>query len=296
MNVIQSLNQNALLVSDDGKECIIVGKGIGFGKKRGDTVSKQLVTKVYKMAPEKSEWSGYYENVDEQSIQMAEEIAEQAEVMLNKEFSGNFILSLASHIQYLEEKYQNQIDIPEPFHYELKYLFSSEHLAAEWSIKFLRDKYKLNLPMAEVSFFTLHFVNGLLETGQVNNVVELSDILNETIELIESEMNSNLNRETIEFSRFVVHLRYFIIRNLTGKLKDPNIEEEAFKKIYDLSFEMFPFEKAILEKLKTMLYVEHGMKFGNSEDFYLLLHLVRIMKSGGGCGNGFSRVVQGRAD
>ncbi|PTQ84187.1 BglG family transcriptional antiterminator [Trichococcus patagoniensis] len=296
MNVVQSLNQNALLVNDAGKECIVVGKGIGFGKKKGDKVSEDLITKVYKMAPEKSEWTGYYENVDEQCIQMAEEIAEQAEKFLNKEFSGNFILSLASHIQYLEAKYQDQIDIPEPFHYELKYLFSNEHQAAEWSIKFLQDKYNLNLPMAEVSFFTLHFVNGLLETGQVNNVVELSNILNETIELLEGEMNRDLNRETIEFSRFVVHLRYFIIRNLTGKLKDSNIEEEAFKKIYDLSFEMFPFEKAILEKLKTMLYLEHDMKFGNSEDFYLLLHLVRIMKSGGGCNNEFSRVVQGRVD
>ncbi|QXN87391.1 hypothetical protein KV134_02900 [Tetragenococcus halophilus] len=35
MKVVQSLNQNALLVNNDGNECIVVGKGIGFGKKRG---------------------------------------------------------------------------------------------------------------------------------------------------------------------------------------------------------------------------------------------------------------------
>lgn len=41
MKIIQSLNQNAVIVNDNGKEVILTGKGIGFGKKVGEEVDKK---------------------------------------------------------------------------------------------------------------------------------------------------------------------------------------------------------------------------------------------------------------
>lgn len=137
----------------------------------------------------------------------------------------------------------------------------------------------MQLPDAEISFFTLHFVNGLLDGNDFTNVVELSDILNDVIEMIEVESKLKLDRETLEFSRFILHLRYFIIRNLNGKNEVSNIKDEEFEKLYELSFEMYPIEKIIIEKLKKELEENYNMKFGNSEDFYLLLHIVRILNT-----------------
>lgn len=281
MKIVQSLNQNALLVNYNGNECIVVGKGIGFGKKKGDEVDSSLISKVYKMTQSKSgiKYTNVYENIDEKSIEIAEDITRQAERILNKEFTGNFILSLANHIQYLENKYQNYLEIPQVFNYELRYLYPKECELAEWSVNYLNKKYKLQLPDAEISFFTLHFVNGLLDGNDFTNVVELSDILNDVIEMIEVESKLKLDRETLEFSRFILHLRYFIIRNLNGKNEVSNINDEEFEKLYELSFEMYPIEKIIIEKLKKELEENYNMKFGNSEDFYLLLHIVRILNT-----------------
>nr|WP_103083384.1 PRD domain-containing protein [Tetragenococcus halophilus] len=280
MKVVQSLNQNALLVNNDGNECIVVGKGIGFGKKRGDIVESKQDIKFYKMVPKQDDIKESIDDVDDQSLQMAEKVAVHAESFLNKEFTGNFILSLAGHIQYLEEKYRDHVEIPEPFHYELKYLYPTEYRIAEWAVNYLQEEFNVEMPTAEVSFFTLHFVNGLVESGSVKNVVELSDILNETIEIIERETGEVMDRETISFSRFIIHLRYFVIRSLSRMHKKDTNENSDFKKIYDLTFEMYPQEKQIIEKIKKQLYVDHGIEFENYEDFYLLLHLVRIINSG----------------
>ncbi|GEN91579.1 PRD domain-containing protein [Tetragenococcus koreensis] len=280
MKVVQSLNQNALLVNNDGNECIVVGKGIGFGKKRGDVVENKQEVKFYKMVPEQDGVRELIEDIDDKSLQIAEEIAVHAEEFLDKEFTGNFILSLAGHIQFLEEKYRDYIEIPEPFHYELKYLYPTEYRIAEWAINYLQEEFELALPSAEVSFFTLHFVNGLVENGSLKNVVELSDILNETIEIIEKETNEVMDRETITFSRFIIHLRYFVIRNLASTSKRSDSQNTDFKKIYDLTFEMYPREKQIIDKIKEQLYIDHNIEFENFEDFYLLLHLVRIMNNG----------------
>lgn len=282
MKVLQSLNQNALLVRDDGSECIVVGKGIGFGKKKGDPVNRSLVSKVYQMAPDRTDLLNLLGDVDEESIQMAEEITERSQLDLGKEFTGNFILSLASHIQFLEEKYQDQMEIPKPFHYELKYLYPKEYQVAEWSVDYLNRNYQLKLPEAEISFFTLHFVNALIDQGEMNNVVELSDILNEIVELVEQELGHSLDRETIDFSRFIIHLRYFVIRNLSQKTRKNEINDKEFQQLYTMALSLYPFENQILNKIKTMLQEEHQMIFGNSEDFYLLLHLVRIVSEEGG--------------
>ncbi|GMG69036.1 PRD domain-containing protein [Tetragenococcus halophilus] len=280
MKVVQSLNQNALLVNNDGNECIVVGKGIGFGKKRGDIVESKQDIKFYKMVPKQDDIKESIDDVDDQSLQMAEKVAVHAESFLNKEFTGNFILSLAGHIQYLEEKYRDHVEIPEPFHYELKYLYPTEYRIAEWAVNYLQEEFNVEMPTAEVSFFTLHFVNGLVESGSVKNVVELSDILNETIEIIERETGEVMDRETISFSRFIIHLRYFVIRSLSSVQKKDTNENSDFKKIYDLTFEMYLQEKQIIEKIKKQLYMDHSIEFENYEDFYLLLHLVRIINSG----------------
>ncbi|GMG61592.1 PRD domain-containing protein [Tetragenococcus halophilus] len=248
MKVVQSLNQNALLVNNDGNECIVVGKGIGFGKKRGDIVESKQDIKFYKMVPKQDDIKESIDDVDDQSLQMAEKVAVHAESFLNKEFTGNFILSLAGHIQYLEEKYRDHVEIPEPFHYELKYLYPTEYRIAEWAVNYLQEEFNVEMPTAEVSFFTLHFVNGLVESGSVKNVVELSDILNETIEIIERETGEVMDRETISFSRFIIHLRYFVIRSLSSVQKKDTNENSDFKKIYDLTFEMYPQEKQIIKK------------------------------------------------
>ncbi|WP_103083916.1 PRD domain-containing protein, partial [Tetragenococcus halophilus] len=268
LKVVQSLNQNALLVNNDGNECIVVGKGIGFGKKRGDIVESKQDIKFYKMVPKQDDIKESIDDVDDQSLQMAEKVAVHAESFLNKEFTGNFILSLAGHIQYLEEKYRDHVEIPEPFHYELKYLYPTEYRIAEWAVNYLQEEFNVEMPTAEVSFFTLHFVNGLVESGSVKNVVELSDILNETIEIIERETGEVMDRETISFSRFIIHLRYFVIRSLSSVQKKDTNENSDFKKIYDLTFEMYLQEKQIIEKIKKQLYMDHSIEFENYEDFY----------------------------
>lgn len=287
MKVIQSLNQNALLVRGEESECIVVGKGIGFGKKKGDIVNRSLIKKTYRMAPERTDLLNLLGDVEEESIQMAEEVTEYAQQELGKEFTGNFILSLASHIQFLEEKYEAQIDIPKPFHYELKYLYPQEYQVAEWSVDYLNLTYTLKLPEAEISFFTLHFVNASIDQGEMDNVVELSDILNEIVELMEQELGHSLDRETIDFSRFIIHLRYFVIRNFNQKERKEEIYDKELKQLYKMALNLYPLENKILTDIKTMLEREHQMHFGSSEGFYLLLHLVRIISKKGGEKNEF---------
>ena len=48
--ILNPLNHNVALVRNDkGEELIVIGKGIVFGKKKGDLVPKEKVEKLFRM-------------------------------------------------------------------------------------------------------------------------------------------------------------------------------------------------------------------------------------------------------
>lgn len=52
MKIKKVLNQNAVLVLDEGQEKVAVGKGVGFNKTKNDVLSRQLVERMFVMEPE----------------------------------------------------------------------------------------------------------------------------------------------------------------------------------------------------------------------------------------------------
>ena len=53
--ILNPLNHNVALVRNDkGEELIVIGKGIVFGKKKGDLVPKEKVEKLFRMKTEES--------------------------------------------------------------------------------------------------------------------------------------------------------------------------------------------------------------------------------------------------
>lgn len=45
--VVKVLNSSVVLVEEEGIEKIVLGKGIGFGKKPGDTIDDERVDKIF---------------------------------------------------------------------------------------------------------------------------------------------------------------------------------------------------------------------------------------------------------
>ena len=53
--ILNPMNHNVSLVRNwDGEELVVIGKGIAFGKKKGDLISENQVEKVFRMKTEES--------------------------------------------------------------------------------------------------------------------------------------------------------------------------------------------------------------------------------------------------
>ncbi|MBZ5798329.1 hypothetical protein K8353_50820, partial [Burkholderia contaminans] len=53
--MLNPMNHNVSLVRNDkGEEVIVIGKGIAFGKKKGDLIAENQVEKIFRMKTEES--------------------------------------------------------------------------------------------------------------------------------------------------------------------------------------------------------------------------------------------------
>ena len=77
MQAVKVFNNNAVsVVMPDGREAILVGNGLGFGRRPGDVIDKSRVSKVYYVQNElQTKFLKMLDNVTPQVMQAAERIS-----------------------------------------------------------------------------------------------------------------------------------------------------------------------------------------------------------------------------
>ena len=77
MQAVKVFNNNAVsVVMPDGREAILVGNGLGFGRRPGDVIDKGRVSKVYYVQNElQTKFLKMLDNVTPQVMQAAERLS-----------------------------------------------------------------------------------------------------------------------------------------------------------------------------------------------------------------------------
>lgn len=101
--ILRILNNNALLAEEkgDGSERILLGKGIGFGKRAGDEVTIDEGVQVYTPVVRKEQHSAIHavNAIDPVYIETAGKIIEAAEKVFDS-INGDILLPLADHLAF----------------------------------------------------------------------------------------------------------------------------------------------------------------------------------------------------
>lgn len=275
MKIIQSYNQNAVIVlNDDNQEMVVVGKGIGFGKKPGDVIEDEKISKIfrYQYSTHEKNIIDSIANISPDVILIAEECLAYASVALGEEMSSISIFALANHLHFAMQRESTSNDY-NPLSYEIKYAYPEEFKVSNQLIEYLKEKFSIKLAPAEATYLTFHLVNASV-TSEIKDALQLGEILSRIMEVIEEHLNSNLNKDTIDYSRFILHLRYFLIKNFN---KEPI--DDDFANLYSDIFVKYPIASAITEKVANILQKKYAINVNSTEKLYILLHLQRILES-----------------
>lgn len=264
------LSNNVVLVEKNYKNYVLVGKGIGFGKKRGAFLedTKEIEEKFISLEGLNDvEYEHFLKTVDPKIIELCNSIFEMAARELGENLNPKIHAGLIDHVNLSIKRLREGIEIVNPFLFETRLLYPVEYELAEKAVSILKENLKIDIPEAEAGFLALHLYGGR-ENNDKEEALKHSKMMNKILSYVGKKLEMDMDKYPFDCQRLIMHLRGVIGRveknqcienNFVSKLKDELRYE--FKIAYDIS--------KIMEKTLKLRVPE-------SEVGYVALHLHRL--------------------
>ena len=141
--ITKILNHNSFMgiESKNDQECLIMGKGVAFGKKVGQTVSVTGDARVYslKELTDRGEAKDIIKSVSPLCLELANEVLDQAEEEFGK-VDRSILFTMADHLDFAVRRIQNGEQISNPLTDDIRIMFYKEYKVAGCIRDLLKEK------------------------------------------------------------------------------------------------------------------------------------------------------------
>lgn len=275
MKINKVLNNNLVISNINGKERIVMGNGIAFGKKRGQKLDESKIEKLFRLTTtEQEKMLALIDEVDDNVVLITEKIIQKANELYENAISESLYLSLIDHINFAIERTKNGYVIKNPLMHEIRKIYPQEYQIGEFGVNLINKEYNIDIQIDEASFIAMHIVNTNLGES-LSNTYEITKITTRILDLINSYFDLDLLETDLNYSRFMTHLKFFIQRLIN---RDP-LEEVMDDTLIQILTVRYSEENKCVDEIAKLLKEEYDHELLNDERGYLILHLALLLKS-----------------
>jgi len=279
MYIKQTYNNNIVLVTlENGQEAIIIGTGIGFSKQPGEAIDRNKIKKIY--YPQSNATKNLNDHVLARalpaSLLFVEAALEQVEQELQMTVSSSLFISLLEHMNNIAIE-GSYLEAEHPLRWIVKRVYPEIYEVAKKIYEKSCQQFEQKIPRSEIVAISLHIINGVQKTS-MPETFETTKLLNEILRILEYSGVFKLEKQSIDYSRFMTHLE-FLFNRLRSENKYVGGRYEVINEIaYDMMFTNIQESakiKEVLEKLLAIIQNKYGA-VSESEKLFLLVHLVKL--------------------
>ncbi len=277
MRIKKVINNNILCVVDDaGKELIVTGRGLGFQRSRGERVDPSQVERTYRMEEKNGQRKlrELVEKIPVEHLELTERVIGLIKAQIPQKLNESLLITLADHISFAIARKEQGVAFSNPLKGSIMCYYPTEFHLGQQCLGLIREVLGVELHEDEAAFIALHIVNAELNTN-MSEMYDITKLIEGAIQLVEYYYGRHFDRESLDFSRFVVHLRYFAQRLFQGKMMADDQGE------HDVMFRQL-IMKNCREHFKCAQcigqFVKNSYQWDLSEEelIYLTIHLKRI--------------------
>lgn len=277
MRIKRVFNNNTILAYKDSSEVVIFGKGIGFGKKHGDEVDNKKIEKVF-VANENhlSNFKALFEEISTEYADLTFRIVKQAESDLNIEFISSTYIAILDHINYALIRAKEGLFVTNPLLWEIKRTYVKEYNAALKTLEVIEEETGIKLPADEAGTIAVHYLNAQDPKMQISTSYRAVEIIQSIIKIIQFYFQVEFNEEDINYSRLMIHLRYFVSGLMTDCRKSTGLDEGF---IFNQIKLQYPDVYECVLKIRQFVQGKLHKEVSDEELLYLMLHIHRVIKA-----------------
>ena len=269
--IIKVLNNNGILVYDNqtGRALILLGNGVGFGKRPTQQIGHLPGAKIYSLVTREKRQSvlQVVNGIRPEFIEAAGKIIDEAEKMFQS-VNREILLPMADHIALAAKRAKENRQIPNPFTPDIKVLFAKEYSAALKGREIIREMTGYEISEDEVGFISLHIHAGLSDE-QVSEALETTRIIDGGISMIEKAFGQKFEEDSLAYTRLMSHLYYMIARTRKGESTKADFNEFIFAN--------YPETGRVAEEICAYMGTQLKAEVSREEIGFLAIHIQRVI-------------------
>ena len=273
MKISRIINNNVVSTCDEeGREVIVMGRGVGFKAKEGSTIDEDKIEKVFRLDSQNTmdKFKELLVNLPMEHVQISAEIISYAKEVLNRPINPNVYITLTDHINFALERFKQKMMFSNPLIREVRSFYHAEYLIGEYAIAMIDRDLGIKLPVDEAASIALHIVNAEYD-APMGDTIKITNLIQQVSEVVEEYFNIKLDEQSLSYERFITHLRFLAQRVFTGEHME--LDNLEFQKVID---RLYPEEYACSQKVQALIKVQYGHQVTEEEVAYLALHIKRI--------------------
>lgn len=221
MLIFKKINNNvALAASDDGREVVVFGKGIGFHEMPYELADESLIQRKFYNVPESLQ--DMVGTLPDDVLLAASDIACFASQQLGCKLSGGLPFILADHLQFAVQRDDDQLSAPNPLEHEVAFIYPRELEIGQAALAIVQKRTGAKLGQNEATSIALHIVNaevdGMGRAKDMDFIMKSTRVLDEVTHSVEKQLGCSLDTASYSYIRFLAHLRVFGSPPLQGQV------------------------------------------------------------------------------
>ena len=280
MKISKILNNNTAMINEENKEVIVIGKGIAYKKKVGDSINPALIEKKFSLSNVQinSRFQDIIVSLSTDEILIVDKIITHIRMTISKKISDSIYPALCDHVHNALLNYERGITLRNELLFDIRRFYADEYKLGKDGLEIIKEETGVQLSDDEAGFIALHIVNAETENNIGTDKVQKSTkIIEEILDIVRNYFNKEINEESVTYYRFVNHLRFFSQRIVSNATFEDDSNDEILLNMMKVSY-----QDSYLCAMNIIGFIKgrYDITVGKNELVYLIIHIQRTMFNG----------------
>lgn len=264
------LNSSVVLAGDSGgKEVIILGKGIGYGKKPGQIVLSAQISQVF-LPKESNQLEKLLSEVSPEIIAVSAQIFKMIKSDL-PDINDTLIYSLIDHIGFAIQRLEDGMMFKNYLYHDVKMYYPQEFKLGQRACEMINERFGIKLPDTEAASIAFHIADSRNTRSESYDSMKVSKITDEILRIIMIIAGKELiDLNSSNYHRLLTHVKFFAERLITGTQL-----EGKDRIMYEHVLDNYPNSTKIAIRLLEYLDKNYHYSVTSEELMYLIIHIHR---------------------
>lgn len=275
LRIKKVLNSSVVLAIDEhSQEYILLGKGIGYGKKAGTVIGDSDFNQVFVTSPNPSveQLLTTVASTSPQLIELTQTIVNRAAEQLQTKLSDSLYVALLDHLKFALERDAKGIEITNRVYWEIKTYYSHEFEIGNVAVRLVNQTFNTDFSEQEAANIASHIINAENGNDERKDALKAGQLISRIISIIKYQAGVTINEHQMNYQRCVVHVKFLVERAIAGELFD-----DADPAMVALVENQNPRAFTIAQKVAAYLNMKFKVPLPDEEIMLMAMQIQRVI-------------------